>query len=49
MTNEPDVLEELWKIKDELSSRFSTFQEYCKDLLQYQAEHYPELATQVRR
>jgi hypothetical protein len=45
MNKEIDVLEELWQIKEELSSKFSTFREYCADLLKYQAEHHPEFAN----
>ena len=45
MNKEIDVLEELWQIKEELSSKFSTFREYCADLLKYQAEHRPEFAN----
>jgi hypothetical protein len=43
---EIDVLEELWQIKEELYSKFSSFREYCADLLKYQAEHYPEFSSQ---
>lgn len=43
MNDDSDVLKELWMIKDELSSRFSTFQEYWDDLMKYQATHYPQL------
>jgi hypothetical protein len=42
MNKDIDVLEELWQIKEELSSKFSSFREYCADLLKYQAEHHPE-------
>ena len=44
-----DVMEELWRVKDELSSRFATFKEFFDDLMKDQAERHPELATQVRR
>ena len=46
MNKEIDVLEELWQIKEELSSKFSTFREYCADLMKYQAEHHPEFSSQ---
>ena len=42
MEKEIDVLEELWQIKQELSSKFATFREYCADLLKYQSEKHPE-------
>ena len=45
MKEELDVMEELWQIKQELSSRFSTFREFCADLLKYQAERHPEFAS----
>ena len=44
---EIDVLEELWQIKEELASKFSSFREYCADLLKYQAEHHPEFTSQT--
>lgn len=43
---EIDVMEELWQIKEELSSKFSSFREYCADLLKYQAERHPEFTSQ---
>ena len=46
MNKEIDVLEELWQIKEELSSKFSSFSEYCADLLKYQAERHPEFTSQ---
>ena len=42
MEKEIDVLDELWQIKQELSSKFATFREYCADLLKYQSEKHPE-------
>ena len=44
-----DIMEELWKIKEEIASQYKTFREFAEDMLRYQAEHYPEFATQVRR
>ena len=40
-----DVMEELWRVKEEIASKFKTFREFARDMLRYQAEHYPELAT----
>jgi len=45
MSDKSEVMDELWKVKDELSSRFATFREFFNDLLKYQAEHHPEFAT----
>lgn len=36
MNKETDYLEELWKVKDELSSRFSSFREFFNDMLKWQ-------------
>ena len=36
MKEETDYLEELWKVKDELSSRFSSFREFFNDMLKWQ-------------
>ena len=38
-----EIMEELWKIKEELSSGYENFHEYFQDLLKYQAERHPEL------
>ena len=46
MEKEIDVLEELWQIKQELSSKFATFREYCADLLKYQSEKHPEFTNE---
>ena len=36
MKEATDYLEELWKVKDELSSRFSSFREFFNDMLKWQ-------------
>ena len=33
-----EILEELWRIKDEMSSRYNSFTEYFDDLLRRQDE-----------
>ena len=38
------VLEELWKIKDEIAAQYSSFEEYMKDMFRLQAEAHPEVA-----
>jgi len=40
-----EIMEELWKIKEELSSGYKSFHDYFQDLLKYQAEHHPEFAN----
>jgi hypothetical protein len=40
-----DIMEELWKVKEEIASQYKTFREFAEDMLRYQAEHHPELAT----
>ena len=42
-----EIMEELWRIKDELSSGYKSFHEYFQDLLKWQAERYPELANKA--
>ena len=44
MKNNSDIMEELWKVKKEIASKFKTFREFAEDMLRYQAEHHPELA-----
>ena len=44
-TKSLDVMEELWKIKEEIASQYKTFREFAESMLKYQAEHHPELAT----
>ena len=41
-----EIMEELWKIKEELSSGYKSFHDYFQDLLKYQAEHHPEFSSQ---
>ena len=38
-------MEELWWIKDELSSGYKSFHEYFQDLLKWQAENHPEFSA----
>ena len=40
-----DIMEELWKVKEEIASQYKTFREFAEDMLKYQAEHHPELVT----
>ena len=40
-----DIMEELWKIKEEIASQYKTFREFAEDMLKYQAERHPELTT----
>ena len=42
-----EIIEELWKIKEELSSGYKSFHDYFQDLLKYQAEHHPEFTSQT--
>lgn len=44
-TKSLDIMEELWKIKEEIASPYKTFREFAESMLKYQAEHHPELAT----
>ena len=43
---EEDVLDELRKIKDELSSRYGNVRDYIEALIAEQALRHPELAAQ---
>ena len=36
MEEQNDILEELWKVKRELSSQFETFHDFFESLLKYQ-------------
>ena len=40
-----EIMEELWRIKDELSSGYKSFHEYFQELLIWQAANYPEFAN----
>ena len=44
METSSDIMEELWKIKEEIASQYKTFREFAEDMLRYQAEHHIELA-----
>ena len=46
MNDHSEVMEELWKVKKELSSGFKSFHEYFEDLLRRQAERFSELSSQ---
>ena len=47
MEVQSDIMEELWKIKEEIASQYKTFREFAEDMLRYQAERYPELANKA--
>ncbi len=36
MNKETDYMEELWAVKDELSSRFTSFRDFFNDMLKWQ-------------
>lgn len=44
-TKSSDILEELWKVKEEIASQYKTFREFAESMLKHQAERHPELAT----
>jgi hypothetical protein len=46
MNDHSEVMEELWKVKKELSSGFKSFHEYFEDLLRRQAERFSEFTSQ---
>lgn len=48
MNDHSEIMEELWRIKKELSSGFKSFHDCFEDLLRRQAERYPELANKTR-
>ena len=48
MNDHSEIMEELWRIKQELASGFKSFHDYFEDLLRRQAERYPELANKTR-
>ena len=45
MDDHSEVMEELWKVKKELSSGFKSFHEYFEDLLRRQAERFSEFTS----
>ena len=47
MNDHSEVMEELWKVKKELSSGFKSFHEYFEDLLRRQAERFSEFTSQT--
>lgn len=47
MNDHSEIMEELWRIKQELSSGFKSFHDYFVDLLRRQAERFPELAKKA--
>ena len=47
MDDHSEVMEELWKVKKELSSGFKSFHEYFEDLLRRQAERFSEFTSQT--
>ena len=44
-TESSDIMEELWKIKEEIASQYKTIREFAESMLKYQTEHHPEFAT----
>ena len=38
------IMEELWRIKEEIASQYDSFKEYAADMLRLQAAAHPELA-----
>lgn len=48
MNDHPEVMEELWKVKKELSSGFKSFHEYFENLLRRQSEMLSEFTSQQR-
>ena len=47
MNDHSEIMEELWRIKQELSAGFKSFHDYFEDLLRRQSERYPELANKT--
>ena len=39
------IMEELWRIKEEIAFQYDSFKEYAADRLRFQAASHPELAT----
>ena len=39
------IMEELWRIKEEIASQYDSFKEYAADMLRLQAAAHPELVT----
>ena len=39
------IMEELWRIKEEIAAQYDSFKEYAADMLRLQAAAHPELAT----
>lgn len=48
MNDHSEVMEELWKVKKELSSGFKSFHEYFENLLRRQAEMLSKFTSQQR-
>ena len=42
---EESVMEELWRIKEEIAAQYASFKEFAADMLRLQAQAHPELAT----
>ena len=40
-----EIMNELWRIKDELSAGYKSFHEYFQCLLKWQAESHPEFSS----
>ena len=39
------VMDELWRIKEEIAAQYASFKESAADMLRLQAQAHPELAT----
>ena len=48
MNDHSEIMEELWRIKQELASGFKSFHDYFEYLLRRQAERYPEFANKAK-
>ena len=39
------IMEELWRIKEEIAAQYGSFKEYAADMLRLQAVAHPELTS----
>ena len=39
------IMEELWRIKEEIAAQYDSFKEYAVDMLRLQAIAHPDLAS----
>ena len=42
---EESVMEELWRIKEEIAAQYASFKEFAADMLRLQMQAHPELVT----